>query len=77
MRKTLKSATDAADALNATLTDARPAARQLNERTLPAAEAAIRDLQATTRSLRDLTDRINDQGVNSMINGPQLPVYKD
>lgn len=77
MRKTLRSATAAADALNATLNDARPAARQLNERTLPAAEAAIRDLQATTRSLRDLTDRVGDQGVGTLVGGSKLPDYKD
>lgn len=77
LRRTLKSATQAADALNATLSDARPAARQLNERTLPAAEAAIRDLQATTRSLRNLTDRMGDQGVGALVTGPNLPDYKD
>ena len=77
LRRTLKSATQAADALNATLSDARPAARQLHERTLPAAEAAIRDLEATTRSLRNLTDRIGDQGVGGLVNGPKLPDYKD
>lgn len=77
LRKTLKSAGTAADALNATLTDARPAARQLNERTLPAAEAAIRDLQATTRSLRELTDKLNDRGVGGLVGGPKLPDYKD
>jgi phospholipid/cholesterol/gamma-HCH transport system substrate-binding protein len=77
MKQTLKSAQKAADALDATLTDARPAARQLNERTLPAAEAAIRDLQATTQSLRALTDRLQDQGAGGVIGGPKLPDYKD
>ena len=77
LRRTLKSATQAADALNTTLSDAQPAARQLNERTLPAAEAAIRDLQATTRSLRNLTDRMGDQGIGALVTGPKLPDYKD
>jgi phospholipid/cholesterol/gamma-HCH transport system substrate-binding protein len=77
LRKTLKSAGATADALNATLSDARPAARQLNERTLPAAEAAIRDLQATTRSLRELTDKLNDRGVGGLVGGPNLPDYKE
>ncbi|WP_068074880.1 MlaD family protein [Novosphingobium lentum] len=73
---TLKSAQAAADELKATLGDARPAARQLNDRTLPAAEAAIRDLQATTRSLRAVTDKINDRGVGGLVGGPKLPDYK-
>ncbi|NLR72204.1 MCE family protein [Novosphingobium sp. ERN07] len=77
LRKTLKSAQGAADELQGTLGEARPAARQLNERTLPAAEAAIRDLQATTRSLREVTDRLNDRGIGGFVGGPKLPDYKD
>ena len=77
LRQTLKSAQGAADELHATLGEARPAARQLNERTLPAAEAAIHDLQATTKSLREVTDRINDQGVGGLVGGPKLPDYQN
>lgn len=77
LRQTLKSAQGAADELKSTLGEAKPAARQLNERTLPAAEAAIRDLQATTKSLREVTDRINDQGVGGFVGGPKLPDYKN
>lgn len=76
MRTTLKSAQAAADALNATLADTRPAARQLSQSTLPEAEAAIRDLRATTRALRDVTEKIDDQGAGALIGGPKLPTYK-
>ena len=44
--------------LQATLDDARPAARQLSESTLPAAEATLRDLRATSRALRAVTEKI-------------------
>jgi len=76
LRATLKSAQAAADELKGTLGEARPAARQLSEKTLPAAEAALRDLRATTESLRDVTDKINDQGAGGLIGGPKLPDYK-
>jgi phospholipid/cholesterol/gamma-HCH transport system substrate-binding protein len=76
LRTTLKSAQGAADELKATLGDARPAAKQLTEQTLPAAEAAMRDLRATSRSLREVTDRLNDQGAGGVISGPKLPDYK-
>lgn len=76
LRDTLKSAQGAADALNATATAAQPGLRQFDQKTLPAAEAAMRDLQATTRSLRELTDRINDRGVSSVVGSPKLPDYK-
>jgi phospholipid/cholesterol/gamma-HCH transport system substrate-binding protein len=76
MRSTLKSADTAAKSLSATLDDARPAARELSESTLPAAEAAIKDLKATTKSLREVTERINSQGAGGLIGGPKLPDYK-
>ena len=76
LKTTLKSAQAAADELKGTLGEARPAAQQLSEKTLPAAEAALRDLRATTQSLRDVTDKINDQGAGGLIGGPKLPDYK-
>ena len=76
LRQTLASVKAAADQLQATLGDVRPAARQLNERTLPATEAAVRDFEAATRSLRAVTDKINDRGVSSIVGSPRLPDYK-
>lgn len=76
LRQTLVSAQQAADALKGTLSEARPAARQLSETTLPAAEAAIRDLRATTRALRDVSEKISDQGAGAVIGGNKLPDYK-
>ena len=76
LRTTLSSAQRAADQLQATLNDAQPAARQLSESTLPAAEQAIRDLRATTRALRDVTERIDNQGAAAVIGGPKLPEFK-
>ncbi len=75
-RVSLKSIEKTSETLNATLADARPAARQLNETTLPQAEAAIRDLRATTRALRDLTEKVNDQGAAALLGGDKLPEYK-
>ncbi len=76
LRETLASAKRAADALEATLQDARPAAQQLSEGTLPAAEATLQDLRATSRSLRALTERIENQGAGALIGGQVLPEYK-
>ncbi|MDE2403752.1 MAG: MCE family protein [Sphingomonadales bacterium] len=76
LRETLKSAQGAADALKGVAGDARPAAQQLSQSTLPAAEAAIRDLRATTKALRDITEKIDSQGGGSVLGGPKLPVYK-
>jgi len=76
MKDTLASAKKAADSLQATLDDTRPAARELTESTLPAAEAAMRDLRRTTASLRQMTESIQNQGAGSLLKGKQLPDYK-
>jgi len=76
LRATLRSAKAAAEALEATLGDARPAVRRLDESTLPAAEAAIRELRATSRALRNVTEKIDEQGAGSLVGGQTLPDFK-
>ena len=76
LRDTLASAKQAADALNVTVTEARPVAQQLSSSTLPAAEAAIRDLRETSRALREITQKIDDQGAGALIGKSKLPDYK-
>jgi phospholipid/cholesterol/gamma-HCH transport system substrate-binding protein len=77
LRQTLQSAKAAADQLQGALSDARPAARQLSSSTLPEAEAAIRDLRATARSLRAVTEKIDEQGAGALVGGGgKLPDYK-
>ncbi len=76
LRVTLKSAQAAADSLQATLDEARPATKQFNDRTLPAFESAVRDIEATSRSIRAMTDAIGDRGITSVVGSPRLPDYK-
>ncbi|MFM5885874.1 MAG: MlaD family protein, partial [Novosphingobium sp.] len=75
LRKTLKSAQGAADQLEVTMKNVQPVTKQLNESTLPAAEAAIRDLRATTRALRDVTEKIDEKGAGGLLGGDKLPDY--
>lgn len=76
LRKTLRSAQGAVDELKGTLNDARPAARQLSDTTLPAADAALRDLRAATRSLRDVVEKVDEGGAGALVGGQKLPDYK-
>lgn len=76
LRETLASAEEAMDELNATLGDAQPALKQVSDSTLPAAEAAIRDLRATSRALRNVTEKIDEQGAGALLKGNELPDYK-
>ncbi len=76
LRATLTSASGAAKALEQTLEEARPATKQLTESTLPAAEATLRDLRATSKALRQVTEKIESDGAGALLGGPKLPDYK-
>ncbi len=74
--QSLKSINQASAQLDGLLTELRPGAQRLSAQTLPEAEAAIRDLRASTRALRGATEKLNDQGVKGLLGGQQLPDYK-
>lgn len=76
LAETLKSANRALASLSAIMDDTRPAARQLREGTLPAAEATLQDLRATSRALRSITEKLEAEGVGSLVQGNTLPTYK-
>lgn len=76
LAETLKSANLALASLSAIMDDTRPAARQLREGTLPAAEATLQDLRATSRALRSITEKLEAEGVGSLVQGKSLPTYK-
>ncbi|MFZ1741612.1 MAG: MlaD family protein [Pontixanthobacter sp.] len=76
LRGTLSSANLAAKSLSETLEDARPAARQLSTETLPAAEATLRELRATSQALRSVTERLENEGAGSLLGAPPLPDYE-
>jgi phospholipid/cholesterol/gamma-HCH transport system substrate-binding protein len=76
MRDTLGSAKKAADELQGALGDARPGLKDFSNTTLPAADAAIRDLRETSKSLRVITEQIQDKGAASLLRSQKLPDYK-
>ena len=76
LRNTLSKANKTAETLNETLEQAQPAVRTLNDRTLPTANATLEDLQATSRSLRSLTERLEDKGATDLLSSPKLPDYE-
>lgn len=77
LKTTLATATKAADTLTQTLEQSQPAITQLREGTLPAAEATLQDLRATSRSLRSITEKLESEGVGSILGGRTLPDYKE
>lgn len=76
LRQTLAAAQKSMDTLDKTLQHAQPALDQVSNQTLPAAEAAIRDLRATSKALRSVTEKIDEQGAGALLKGQKLPDYK-
>ena len=75
LRHTLRSADQSMTQLQAAIGDARPGIQAFSNQTLPEVGQLIRDLRATSESLRDITDRMNQRGVGGIIGGQQLPDY--
>ena len=76
LRNTIRSADTSMRNLDAVLSDARPGVQAFSNQTLPEVGQLVRDLRATTSSLRDISDRLNQQGVGGVIGGQQLPDYR-
>lgn len=77
MRKTLQSAQGAAGELETTLKGVQPITLQLSDKTLPAANATLRDLRRTSESLRSITEQIENRGARSILSGRRLPTYEE
>jgi len=76
LRATLKAAQGAADALQAEVNDTRPATQRLAQSTLPQAEAALHELRASARALREMSEKLDDDGAAAVLRGQKLPEYK-
>jgi phospholipid/cholesterol/gamma-HCH transport system substrate-binding protein len=76
LRKTLASARQAADNLNAMISDARPGVQNFSKSTLPEANRMVHDLRELTQSLNTFTERLNQSGVGGALGPEKLPDYK-
>ena len=76
LRETLTNAQGAASQLERTLATVDPVTQRLSGSTLPAADATLRDLRRTSEALRHLTERLEAEGVGSLVSQPQLPDYQ-
>lgn len=75
LRATLRSAQGSMAQLERAIGDARPGIQAFSSQTLPEVGQLMRDLRATSESLREITDRMNQQGIGGVIGGQRLPDY--
>jgi phospholipid/cholesterol/gamma-HCH transport system substrate-binding protein len=76
LNKAMVSARQAADNLNAMITDARPGVQNFAKSTLPQANQLVHDLRELSSSLEQLTNRVNQQGIGGTLGPDKLPDYK-
>ena len=76
LRQTLASARQAAASLETAMAQVEPVTQTLTQDTLPAATATLRDLRETSTNLRNLTERLENEGATSLLGGPPLPDYE-
>ena len=76
LRRAIASVQQATDNLNAMITDARPGVQNFSKSTLPEANRLVRDLRDLSQSLKQVTDRVNQQGIGGALGPEKLPDYK-
>jgi phospholipid/cholesterol/gamma-HCH transport system substrate-binding protein len=76
LRQTLTNADRSMVQLQAAIGDARPGIQAFTNQTLPEVGQLMRDLRATSESLREVSDRLNQQGIGGVIGGQRLPDYR-
>lgn len=75
LRRTVASATRSVEALEAAINDARPGMQAFSQRTIPEANALIRDLRRSAQTLSNVTDRLDQGGAGALL-GSTLPDYE-
>ncbi len=76
LRKTVQSARQSAENLNALITDARPGVQIFSKQTAPQIDQLVRDLTEMAETLTQTANRLNSGGATSVLGGRRLPDYK-
>ncbi|HVF37940.1 MAG TPA: MlaD family protein [Sphingomicrobium sp.] len=76
LRKAIASVERAANNIDAVVADARPGIQNFTKSTLPEANRLVRDLRDLSDSLRQFSDRLNNDGVMGTLGPEKLPDYK-
>jgi phospholipid/cholesterol/gamma-HCH transport system substrate-binding protein len=76
LNKTIASAKQAADNLNAMVNDARPGVQSLSQQTAPQLDQLMRDLSDMAEALTQTANKLNAGGAGGVLGGRKLPDYK-
>jgi len=76
MRKAIASVQKAADTLDAMLSDARPGVQNFTKSTLPEANQLVHEMRDLTKSLKGVSERVEQGGIGGALGPEKLPDYK-
>lgn len=76
LRASIQSANKSIDTLNATIAEAQPGVKAFSQQTMPQVGLLVRDLREMSRSLRAVSEKIDQQGAGALVGSPKLPDYK-
>ncbi len=76
LRHTIRAAENSLQNVDAMVSEARPGVQALTKQTIPEVGQLVRDLRETTANLREITGRVERQGVTSIIGASKLPDYE-
>lgn len=77
LRKTIQSANSSLETLDKTIAEAQPGVKTFSRDTMPEVSLLVRDLREMTRSLRTISEKLDQQGAGSLLGDPPLPDYED
>ncbi len=77
LRTTLQSASRSLDTLDKTLAEARPGVQSFSRDTMPEVGLLVRDLREMSKSLRAISEKLDNQGAGALLGEPPLPDYKN
>ncbi len=76
LRATLSKARSSLEGLDSVIKEAQPGVKSFSRDTMPQVALLVRDLRQMSQALREVTEKIDQQGAASLIGSPRLPDYK-
>lgn len=73
---TLSAADKSLRALEGVLKNAQPGAERFSNKTLPEVDQLVEDMQALTKSMTTVTERLDQGGAGALLSAPALPDYE-
>lgn len=76
LNKTVASAQQSMETLNAAIGDARPGLQSFSKQTIPEVGQLVHDLREMSQALTSVAEKLDRGGATSLIGQPKLPDYK-